>query len=210
MQLNSTCMSDEETDTEDEGFVVHKPEWRSKLVNRLVTKLDERYNSTRAKKSTSKPRSARRLGSLSQRQPPKNVPHWSLAKKSSQTSVSSSAPADTPPLTPSSAHNHSETPASTSSTPAPPACTSPSTPAPHAESNLTPVSVLHMPAPSATLPWTPNPAQPPEITASTPHRSGAAPRPQVQLQYDESEDDDTDDPEFDRMVMEATGRSSTC
>ena len=70
-------------DTENEGFVVHKVNWRSRLVNRLVAKLDERYISSRAQNTNCKPRSARHLGSPSQRSSPKGAPHWATAEPSS-------------------------------------------------------------------------------------------------------------------------------
>ena len=85
-------MSDEETDTENEGFIVHEVNWRSRLVNRLIAKLDDRYNSSRAQTNNNcKPRSARHLGSPSQRPPPKCAPQWAVAESSSTSSSPASS-----------------------------------------------------------------------------------------------------------------------
>lgn len=116
-------MSDEETDDENEGFVVHKVSWRSRLVNRLVAKLDERYISSRTQNTNCKPRSARRLGTPSQRHPPNGAPQWAIAEPSSRSSSpiissneqsvlvdSASTPATPLPLAP--LHQNSATPRS--------------------------------------------------------------------------------------------------
>ena len=36
-------MSDEETDIEEDGFIVHQLKWRSKLLNTLIARVDKRY-----------------------------------------------------------------------------------------------------------------------------------------------------------------------
>lgn len=73
-------MSDEETDTENEGFIIHRVEWRSRPINRLIAKLDECYNSSRAQISKCKTKSARRLGPPSLRTSPRDAPHWAVTK----------------------------------------------------------------------------------------------------------------------------------
>lgn len=85
MQLNSSYMSDEETDDEEGGFVVQHLEWRSELLCKLIRLLDKRYEASRTQKSNSKPRESRRSGSFSLRVPPKDAPKWSLANTPTRT-----------------------------------------------------------------------------------------------------------------------------
>ena len=65
-QLTPPYMSDEETDKESNGFTVHKLSWRSNVLNRLLSRLDGRYDESR-KNSTihTKPREQRKLGEFS-------------------------------------------------------------------------------------------------------------------------------------------------
>lgn len=50
-------MSDEETDSEDEGFIIRTPSWRSDLLNKLIARLDRRYEEKRkSATSRSKPK----------------------------------------------------------------------------------------------------------------------------------------------------------
>ena len=72
-------MSDEETDEEDGGFITHKPNWRSDLLNRLLTRLERRYDNSR-KNSTvrTKPRERRQLGEWSTRPKPFGAPKWTV------------------------------------------------------------------------------------------------------------------------------------
>lgn len=162
-QLSGAYMSDEETDTENEGFIVHKVEWRSRVVNRLIAKLDERYNSSRTQNTNSKRRSTRSLGSASQRSPPKGALRWAISEQSSPesspTSTEQSVSAPSLPLTP--------LPSNT---------TTPNTTTPR----RLPVEL--------------------QSTFSTPTGSSAT-SPRIQLQFDDNEDDDL---ELDRMIMNAT------
>ena len=86
-------MSDEETDEEGEGFIVHKLNWRSELVNKLIAVLNNRYNSSRKQKSNNKPREIRKPGTPSIRLPPKGAPQWAVtdATLSSGTSTPTSS-----------------------------------------------------------------------------------------------------------------------
>ena len=72
-------MSDEETDNESNGFTVHKLSWRSNVLNRLLSRLDGRYDESR-KNSTicTKPREQRKLGEFSDRTKPFGAPQWTL------------------------------------------------------------------------------------------------------------------------------------
>ena len=72
-------MSDEETDNESNGFTVHKLSWRSNVLNRLLSRLDGRYDESR-KNSTicTKPREQRKLGEFSDRTKPFDAPQWTL------------------------------------------------------------------------------------------------------------------------------------
>lgn len=92
-QINAQYMSDEETDDEsDGGFVIHKLEWRSRLLNQLVSRLDDRYEKSREESTIKrKIRAPRRTGSPSFRTAPRNAPRWALLNSSSD-SPTSSAP----------------------------------------------------------------------------------------------------------------------
>ena len=76
-QISAAYMSDEETDTEEGGFIVHQLNWRSKLLNLLITRVDKRYEEGR-KVNRAKPRESRRLGVPSTRPPPANAVKWAL------------------------------------------------------------------------------------------------------------------------------------
>lgn len=73
--LNEKFMSDEETDMDDpDSFVKYFLKWRSTECNQLFKKLDQRYMDTRERKVNSKPLKKRKIGSFSDRGPPKNAP----------------------------------------------------------------------------------------------------------------------------------------
>lgn len=96
-------MSDEETDNEGTGFTVHKLGWRSNLLNRLLSRLDKRYDENR-KNSTlrTKPREKRTLGEYSTRCKPFGASKWTFQEQSSLTetespvSVQQSPPTESP------------------------------------------------------------------------------------------------------------------
>ncbi len=101
-------MSDEETDDESTGFKIRKLGWRSNLLNRLLSRLDKRYDESR-KKSTvrTKPREKRTLGELSIRGKPFGAPKWTFQDQSFPTespvtvqtgspSVQQSSPTESP------------------------------------------------------------------------------------------------------------------
>ena len=72
-------MSDEETDNEDEGFIIRKPSWRSDLLKKLIMRLDRRYeNKRKSSTSRSKPKEKRKPGNLSTRTQPQGIPKWAL------------------------------------------------------------------------------------------------------------------------------------
>ena len=83
-------MSDEETDNEGTGFTVHELSWRSNLLNRLLSRLDKRYDEHR-KKSTlrTKAREIRILGEYSTRSKPFGAPKWTFQEQSSPTETGS-------------------------------------------------------------------------------------------------------------------------
>ena len=73
-------MTDEETDSEDEGtFIKRTLTWRSVKCDQLIKKLDERYYmQQREKKRNTKPLKPRKAGSNSERPPPRNAPDWAI------------------------------------------------------------------------------------------------------------------------------------
>ena len=72
-------MTDEETDSEDEGaFIKRSLTWRSVKCDQLINKLDERYMQQRDKKRNTKPLKPRKVGSQSERCPPRNVLDWAV------------------------------------------------------------------------------------------------------------------------------------
>lgn len=75
-------MSDEETDNEEGGFVVHQLKWRSKVLNVLIARLDTRYEESR-KTNRSKPREKRRIGDQSVGEPPSGAAKWTVDNSSS-------------------------------------------------------------------------------------------------------------------------------
>lgn len=99
-QISATYMSDEETDAEGTGFTVRKLSWRSNLLNRLLSRLDKRYEEQR-KNSTlrTKPREKRTLGEFSTRGKPFGAPKWTFQELSTppETDVSPSIQPPPPP-----------------------------------------------------------------------------------------------------------------
>ena len=182
-QMNSLYMSDEETDSENEGgFVVRKLEWRSTLLNKLVAKLDDRYKKSRQENTNKrKVRAPRRTGSPSLRRIPCNAPKWTLSN-----GIGSASTTSTPPHSP-------DIP--TYNTPPSPSHTSPSQP------NSTVPSNSSNPSHTSTC-----------FTTTTPLSSGLLTASARMLSYSEelrgapsdSESID-DDPELDEMI-----RSTTC
>ena len=91
--ITPAYMSDEETDTENGGFTLYKPKWRSDLLNRLLLRLDKRYEESR-KKSRAKPREKRVVSSqYSSRRQPLDALNWTVRKTPSNESRESSRPA---------------------------------------------------------------------------------------------------------------------
>ena len=198
--LSAAFMSDEETDDENEGFVVRKVGWRSNLLNRLIKKLDERYNLSRTRSTKCKTRCARHLGSPSLRSPPKDVPIWAISKPSH------SIPLSTIDL------NTTDTTGSTS--------VQPSTSQTPLQTNIvmpmnvvTPPNIVepHVPSSSMSVSTptnlsTPRGSSTPACTSSgssTPSGSFVLP-PRVQLQFsDDNISDDEDDLEFRRLIQDA-------
>lgn len=89
-------MTDEETDDEEGGFITHKPHWRSALVEKLIQRLDQRYEEMRKKRDHSKPREQRHPGSPSIRVSPKGAPSWSIQQQCSESQESLSPSTDDP------------------------------------------------------------------------------------------------------------------
>ena len=98
-------MSDEETDDDEGGFVIHRPSWRSDVVVKLMEKLDKRYEASRQSKEHCKPREQRRIGSSSNRPPPKGAPTWAIMSSSEDSSSSLLST----PTTPASVNSNSFT-----------------------------------------------------------------------------------------------------
>ena len=91
-QLTAACMSDEETDDDIEGtFIVHKPVWRSDLLNRFIEKLGKRYQDGTKKCSYMKLLSTRRVGSPSSRSRPKTIPKWAQGTHASSSEFGESS-----------------------------------------------------------------------------------------------------------------------
>ena len=64
-------MSDEETNIEEGGFIMHQLKWRSKLLNSLIARVNKRYVIEGNRKvNCAKPRESRRFGVQSVRVPP--------------------------------------------------------------------------------------------------------------------------------------------
>lgn len=87
--MTSVYMSDEETDYESEGFIIRKPLWRSDLLNKLLLRLDKRYDDQRKSATRRKPREKRKIGTFSIRKEPQGVPKWALKKTQSPSSSGS-------------------------------------------------------------------------------------------------------------------------
>ena len=88
--MTAAYMSDEETDCDDEGFIIRKPSWRSDLLNKLLLRLDKQYEDKRkSATSRSKPKEKRKSGTFSTRQEPEGIPKWAF-KKACESSPSSS------------------------------------------------------------------------------------------------------------------------
>ena len=98
------------------GFVIHRPEWRSDVVVKLIEKLDKRYETSRQSKEHCKPREQRRIGSPSCRPPPKSAPTWAT-KSSTEDSSSSRLSTPTTPVSVISNSVTSPPPSSSQSTP---------------------------------------------------------------------------------------------
>ena len=86
-QVTATYMSDEETESEGDGFVIRIPSWKSDLLNKVLSRLDKRYDAKRAT-SCSKPKENRKIGTCSTREVPEGIPKWAVKKVSSSSSVS--------------------------------------------------------------------------------------------------------------------------
>lgn len=104
--LSAVYMSDEETDDDEGGFIIHKPDWRSTIVVKLIDKLDQRYEKTRQSKEHSRPREQRRIGTPSIRPPPRNAPSWATNLSSEESSPSQQSN----PTTPASIISNASTP----------------------------------------------------------------------------------------------------
>ena len=90
-------MSDEETDSENAGGLIRRPlQWRSKQLNVLFEKLDQRYLQSRENKENVKPLKQRRTGQSSVRPAPKSAPQWAISESYSH-STSSSDDSVSPP-----------------------------------------------------------------------------------------------------------------
>ena len=79
-KLSEKYMSDEETDTENDGFIQRTPKWRNGHLSKLLMKLDEKYSKS-SKTDKTRPTKPRRQGPYSDRMPPLNAPKWALSKE---------------------------------------------------------------------------------------------------------------------------------
>ena len=70
--MTPELMSEEEED--DNGFVRHRPSWRSTSMNRLIDKLDHRHM-LHNKKTTAKPRI---YGDEILKPTPSDIPSWMI------------------------------------------------------------------------------------------------------------------------------------
>ena len=92
--LSEKYMSDEETDDEDDQFFIHRTlPWRSPELNKLILKIDKRYNKN---KDDSRPLKPRREGKPSARTFPKNPIPWAICAQATGGSESTEHQVDAP------------------------------------------------------------------------------------------------------------------
>ena len=87
-KLNEKYMTDEETDTENDGFIKRTPKWRNSHLSKLLMKLDEKCSKS-SKMDKTRPMKPCRQGPYSDRMPPLNAPKWALSNKLEEVGSSS-------------------------------------------------------------------------------------------------------------------------